>query len=157
MNENTNKVLDCIDQDPALLEQLLKAEQAPMTRGGQRVNPLLNVLDSNISQEETAAVNKELAENPVVQLYSAAAGSIDAKDLLNAVGGTRGLAGSNNAAVRALFDGKLDIKDIMVIIILLKLLKRKNSNTYSNSAIGLLGTLLGLNNTQQSTGGLFSS
>ncbi|MBR0342887.1 MAG: hypothetical protein IJH64_11705, partial [Oscillospiraceae bacterium] len=39
----------------------------------------------------------------------------------------------------------------------LKLLKRKNSNTYSNSAIGLLGTLLGLNNTQQSTGGLFSS
>ena len=50
-----------------------------------------------------------------------------------------------NLALRALFDGKLDIKDIILIIVLLKLFKRKTSNTYNNSAIGLLGTLLGFN------------
>ena len=30
-------------------------------------------------------------------------------------------------------------------IVLLKLFKRKNANTYNNSAIGLLGSLLGFN------------
>ena len=54
-------------------------------------------------------------------------------------------------AVRALFDGRLDLKEIMLIIVLLKLFKRKNSHTYNNSAIGLLGTLLGFNTVSHNT------
>ena len=148
MNQITDKILDSIDQNPALLEQLLNTESAPMTRGGQRVNPLLRSVSDRLGDADFAAVNEELSKNPVIQLYSAASGSLDAKDLLEYTGGTRGTANRGiltNLALRALFDGKLDIKDIILIIVLLKLFKRKTSNTYNNSAIGLLGTLLGFN------------
>ena len=148
MNQITDKILDQIDQNPALLEQLLNSEEAPMTRGGQRVNPLLRSIGSKLDDTVFASVNEELSKNPVIQLYSAASGSLDAKDLLDYTGGTRGTANRGiltNLALRALFDGKLDIKDIILIIVLLKLFKRKTSNTYNNSAIGLLGTLLGFN------------
>ncbi len=148
MNKNTDRILDSIDQNPALLEQLLNSENAPLTRGGQRVNPLLAVAGSSLKEEDIFTVNEELSQNPVIQLYEAAAGSLDAKDLLNYTGGTRGTANRGiltNLALKALFDGKLDIKDIILIIVLLKLFKRKNSHTYNNSAIGLLGTLLGFN------------
>ena len=42
-----------------------------------------------------------------------------------------------------------------ILIVLLKLFKRKNSNTWNNSAIGLLGSLLGYNTNYSS--GLFGS
>ncbi len=154
MNQNTDRILDSIDQNPALLEQLLNTENAPLTRGGQKVNPLLAVAGSDIKNEDIFVVNEELSKNPVIQLYKAAAGSLDAKDLLSYTGGTRGTANRGiltNLALRALFDGKLDIKDIILIIVLLKLFKRKTSNTYSNSAIGLLGSLLGFNQTSTSS------
>ncbi len=157
MNQNTDKILNAIDQNPALLEQLLNIEEAPLTRSGQRVNPLLNVVGGNLSSEDVNSINQELSQNQVVQLYSAAAGSLDAKDLLNYVGGTRGLNAGSNQAVRALFDGRLDLKEIMLIIVLLKLFKRKNAHTYNNSAIGLLGTLLGFNNVYQQNSNPFSS
>lgn len=148
MNQITDKILDQIDQNPALLEQLLNNEDAPMTRGGQRVNPLLRSIGNKLDDTAFASVNEELSKNPIIQLYSAASGSLDAKDLLDYTGGTRGTANRGiltNLALRALFDGKLDIKDIILIIVLLKLFKRKTSNTYNNSAIGLLGSLLGFN------------
>ena len=157
MNQNTDKILNAIDQNPELLEQLLSIEEAPLTRSGQRSNPLLNVVGTNLTNDDVNAVNQELSQNPIVQLYSAAAGSLDAKDLLNYVGGTRGLNANNNQALRALFDGKLDLKEIMLIIVLLKLFKRKNAHTYNNSAIGLLGTLLGFNNSYQQSSNPFSS
>jgi len=146
MNQKTDKILNAIDNDPALLEQLLNMEEAPLTRSGQRVNPLLNILGNNVTNDDVETINRELSDNPIVQLYSAASGALDARDLLNYVGGTRGTRAGSDQAVRALFDGRLDLKEIMLIIVLLKLFKRKNSHTYNNSAIGLLGTLLGFNN-----------
>ena len=145
MNQYTEKVFNSIDQNPELLNQFLNAQNEPMTRGGAVNNPVYNIVGPNASVEDVSQVTQDLANNPAVQLYLASSGSLDAKDLLDYVGGVRGTRANNNAAVRALFDGRLDLKDIMLIIILLKLFKRKNSNTYNNSAIGLLGTLLGLN------------
>ena len=159
MNHYTEKVLKSIDENPELLNQLLNSENAPMTRGGERVNPLLNVI-GNVDTNDMKTVTQELSANPVVQLYMASQGSLDAKDLLQYTGGTTGTRAAGNQAVRALFDGRLDLKEIMLIIVLLKLFKRKNANTYNNSAIGLLGSLLGFNSgySGYSTGGnLFTS
>lgn len=158
MNNYTQKVLKSIDENPELLNQLLNSENAPMTRGGERVNPLLNVV-GNIDANDMRALTQELSANPVVQLYMASQGSLDARDLLQYTGGTTGTRAAGNQAVRALFDGRLDLKEIMLIIVLLKLFKRKNANTYNNSAIGLLGSLLGFNSGYgySSGGNLFSS
>ena len=169
MNQYTEKVFDSIDQNPELLNKLLNAQNEPMTRGTPGNNPIYTITGPNIDPESANQVSQDLANNPAVQLYMASSGSLDAKDLLDYVGGVRGTRANNNAAVRALFDGRLDIKDIVLIIILLKLFKRKNSNTYNNSAIGLLGTLLGFNSGNSgsllqtllgggtSTGGLFGN
>ncbi|MBQ1346637.1 MAG: hypothetical protein IIY65_01430 [Erysipelotrichaceae bacterium] len=159
MNQNTDKILNAIDNDPALLEQLLNMDEAPLTRSGQRANPLLSVVGNNVTNDDVETINRELSDNPIIQLYSAASGSLDAKDLLSYVGGTRATRANSDPAVRALFDGRLDLKDIMLIIVLLKLFKRKNSHTYNNSAIGLLGTLLGFNNSNSynNAGSLFST
>ena len=154
MNNNTNKVLEAIDSNPALLDQLLNGSSGEMTRSGAVSNPLINVL-GNVDRDELNTVSHEVAQNPVVQLFLASSGSLDSKDLLDYVGGVTGKRAASNQAVRALFDGRLDIKDILLIIVLLKLFKRKNSNTWNNSAIGLLGSLLGYNTSYSS--GLFSS
>lgn len=154
MNNNTNKVLEAIDANPELLSQLLNGDSSEMTRSGGRANPLINVL-GNVDANELNTVSHEVAQNPVVQLYLASSGSLDPKDLIDYVGGVTGKRAGNNPAVRALFDGKLDLKEILILIVLLKLFKRKNSNTYNNSAIGLLGSLLGYNTNYNS--GLFSS
>ena len=153
MNNNTNKVLAAIDQNPEILNQLLNGGDGDMTRGG-TVNPLVNILGGNIDRNELQQVTHELTENPAVKLFLASSGSLDAKDLLNYVGGVGGTRASANPAVRALFDGRLDLKEILILIVLLKLFKRKNSNTYNNSAIGLLGSLLGYNTGYNS--GLFN-
>ncbi len=152
MTENTNKVLAAIDRDPKLLEQLLNGDEGALTRGGASQNPLIPIL-GNVSNDELAQVSHEVASNPAVQLYLASSGALDAKDLMETVGGVTGTRAGNNAAVRALFDGRLDLKDILVLIVLLKLFKRKNSNTWNSSAIGLLGSLLGYNTNYNS--GLF--
>ena len=151
MNNNTKKIMMAIDQNPELLKSLLNADPDDITRSNTRANPLINVLGDNVSSQDLNVVSQELAENPVVQLYIASSGSLDATDLINYVGGVSGTRAGNNSAVRALFDGKLDIKEIMLIIVLLKLFKRKNANTYNNSAIGLLGSLLGFNNNNHNT------
>ena len=151
---NTQKVLSAIDKNPELLDQLLNGTPDQLTRGGGRANPLYNILGDDVSNAELATVSQEVAQNPAVQLYLASSGALDAKDLLNYVGGVSGTRAGNDRAVRALFDGRLDLKEILILIVLLKLFKRKNSNTYNNSAIGLLGSLLGYNTNYNS--GLFS-
>ncbi len=145
MNQYTEKLFDSIDSNPELLNQILNAQDEPMTRSGAPVNPLYTIVGPDLEPNDMNEVTQDLANNPAVQLYLASQGSLDANDLMNYVGGTRGTRAGNDPAVRALFDGRLDLKDIMLIIVLLKLFKRKNSHTYNNSAIGLLGTLLGLN------------
>ena len=154
MTNYTNTILDSIDKNPELLEELLNGTNQEVTRGGAKTNPIINILGKNIDNNELSSVSHELSQNPIVQLYLASSGSLDAKDLVDYVGGVTGKRAGNNKAVRALFDGKLDLKDILLIIVLLKLFKRKNSNTYNNSAIGLLGSLLGYNTNYNS--GLFS-
>ena len=141
ITDNTNKVLQAIDNDPELLNYFLHGSEAPTRAGG---NPFAGSL-GGITQQEANTVAQELNDNPVVKLFLASSGALDAKDLVNYVGGVTGRKASDNRAVRALFDGKLDLKEILLIIVLLKLFKRKNANTYSNSAIGLLGSLLGYN------------
>lgn len=153
MNNNTNKVLAAIDQNPEILNQLLNGGTPDMTRGGAMTNPLVNIL-GNVDNSELQQVSQELAQNPLVKLFLASSGSLDAKDLVSYVGGVNGTRANANPAVRALFDGRLDLKEILILIVLLKLFKRKNSNTYNNSAIGLLGSLLGYNTGYNS--GLFN-
>ena len=156
MTNNTTKVLEAIDKNPSLLEELLNGSNQELTRSGAPAgNPVINILGKDIDNQELNQVSHELSQNPVVQLYLASSGSLDAKDLIDYVGGVTGTRANNNPAVRALFDGKLDLKDILLLIVLLKLFKRKNSNTYNNSAIGLLGSLLGYNTNYNS--GLFGS
>ncbi len=152
-NNYTNQVLRSIDENPKLLEELLQGN-GEVTRGG--ASPLTKVLGTNVSHDDLNAVSYELSQNPVIQLYNAASGSLDAEDLVRYVGGVNGTRAGNNQAVRALFDGRLDLKDILLIIVLLKLFKRKNANTYNNSAIGLLGSLLGFN-TNSYSNNLFST
>ena len=153
-NINTQKVLSAIDRDPELLDQLLNGAPEQVTRGGGRANPLYNILGDDVSAQDMASVSHEVAQNPVVQLYLASSGALDSRDLLNYVGGVSGTRAGNDRAVRALFNGRLDLKEILILIVLLKLFKRKNANTYNNSAIGLLGSLLGYNTNYNS--GLFS-
>ena len=88
MNNYTEKVLQSIDDNPDLLNQLLNAESAPMTRSGTRSNPLANVL-GNLDNDSMAAVTQELSANPLIQLFMASSGSLDAQDLLSYTGGTR--------------------------------------------------------------------
>lgn len=155
MTDNTNKVLQAIDHNPDLLNQLLNGGSNELTRSANNTNPIINILGTDVNPQELNTVSQEVASNPVVQLYLASSGSLDPKDLIDYVGGVNGTRAGNNQAVRALFDGRLDLKEIMIIMVLLKLFKRKNSNTYNNSAIGLLGSLLGLNTNYNS--GLFTS
>ena len=157
----TAKLLEALDSRPELLEKILSSENdAAMTRGGNNENSTLRyIFGNNVSSQELNNISKDLGNNPVVQLYLASEGALDAKDLANYVGGFTGSKrslGSNNQAVRALFNGKLDLSEIVILIILLKLFKRKQANTYNNSAIGLLGSLFGFNQYQNNNSGLFS-
>lgn len=169
MTDNkVNLIIDRLDENPDLLEQLVKSgeEESVPTRGMPSQAPsasnfVRQILgDANISEQELAQIQAQLADNKVVQLYEAADGAIDAKELLSYVGGLNGTKGANSysAPVRALFDGRLDLKEILIIIMLLKLFKKKQQTSYSNyyGNSGLFGSLFG-NQQQTYNGGLFSN
>ncbi len=149
MDNFTKKLYEAVDEQPDLLLELLAAE--PVTRAGGAQT--FTVLGQNIPQEQMAQIRRSLADSPIVKLILASAGSLDIVDLLKFVGGLTGnkkAEGNNNKAVKALFDGKLDLKDIMMIIVLLKLFKKKNTSAQQNTGLGLLGSLLGMNTTTNS-------
>jgi hypothetical protein len=164
---NIEKVYAAISSDPALLDRLLEepkpAEDAPVTRsmpwGNQaESNPeLREILGSDVTEEDINQVLDELKDNQVVQLYRQSEGAIDARELLDYVGDLSGTkAGSDNKALRALFDGKLQLKEIIMIILLLKLFKKKQqTNNYTGN--NLLNTLLGGQTQQSTTNSLFNS
>ncbi len=160
MSDKTNKLLSALDENPELLLKILNSDNDAVNKGVSGVTgntALIDVLGTDVTMDDLKDAENVLENNPVVQLYLASAGSLDLNDLTEYVGGvsgTRAGLGVGNLAVRALFDGKLDLKDIILVIVLLKLFKRKNNNTFSNSAIGLFGSLMGLNNSNNS--GLFS-
>ncbi len=159
MSDKTNKVLEAIDENPELLVKILNSDAEALTRGVPGVNgnnELIDILGADITTNDIKDVEETLENNPVVQLYLASAGSLDVNDLVNYCGGVSGQKRGviTNMALKALLGGKLDLKVVILVIVLLKLFKRKNQNTYSNSAIGLLGSLMGANT--QNNSGLFS-
>ena len=160
MSESTQKVLLALDENPELLLKILGEENDALTRGGvpgqTGSGTLINIMGEGTTVEDLKDAEKALEENPVVQLYLASAGSLDVNDLVNYCGGVSGQKRGviTNMALKALLSGKLDLKVVILVIVLLKLFKRKNQNTYSNSAIGLLGSLMGANTSNNS--GLFS-
>ena len=169
MSENyLNKVLETLDENPDLLDTLIHPakEDAPVTRGmpsaSQASDFVRSILGSDVDEREAASVRAALADNPVVQLYEAADGAIDASELLKYVGGlTPQKANTSNKAVKALFDGKLNLSEIIMIIMLLKMFKKKQQQQqqsyYNMNNLGLLGTLLGGNAYANNNNSYFSN
>jgi len=131
---NIEKVYAAISSDPALLDRLFEetkpAEDAPVTRsmpwGNQAESntELKEILGTDVTEDDINKVLDELKDNQVVQLYRQSEGAIDAKELLDYVGDLSGTkAGSDDKALRALFDGKLQLKEIIMIILLLNKLR----------------------------------
>ncbi len=160
---NFEKVSAAISSDPQLLERLYKAPSEAPTRsmpwGGaaEENTELKQILGENVSEQEINDVLNELNDNQLVQLYRQSEGAIDAKELMEFAGDLSASKAADQPAVRALFDGKLQLKEIILIILLLKLFKKKQQTSYNSySSGGLLNSLLG---TQQPsvTNNLFSS
>lgn len=164
---NFEKVSAAISSDPEVLNRLYDApaeEEQPTRSMPWMEEPKENeeirrILGNDVSEQEISEVLNELNDNQIVQLYRQSEGAIDAKELMEFAGDLNATKASGNPAVRALFDGKLQLKEIILIILLLKLFKKKQQaqSSYSNySSNNLLNSLLG---TQQpsTTNNLFSS
>lgn len=158
---NFEKVSAAISTDPDLLNRLFESEAPVRGMPGMDAQPenaeLRSILGKEVSEQEVNDVLNELNDNQIVQLYRQAEGAIDAKDLMDFAGDLSAAKASNDPGVRALFDGKLQLKEIILIILLLKLFKKKQQTSYNSySSGGLLNSLLG---TQQPsvTNNLFSS
>ena len=140
MSEKTNKLLNALDDDPQLLLKILNSDNDAVLKGVSGVTgntELINILGDDVSLNDLKDAENTLENNPVVQLYLASGGALDIDDLTSYVGGvsgTRAGVGSSNPVTRALFDGRLDLKEIILIIVLLKLFKKR---TATRSAIPL--------------------
>lgn len=150
MAGNTEKVLQALSDNPALLEKLLAAKKEQPTRALPGQDPtslfLKGILGDNA---DTTSTSDALEKNGLMQLYLGADGAIDAKELMDFVGGFSGKNAEKNQSVKALLDGKLDFKEILMLLALMKLIKGKKPAAQQNSGLGLLGTLLGANTQQQ--------
>ena len=160
MNENAKKILQALENDPALIDTLLKAPEEPVTRGMPSASGpealISQLLGGNASAEDISSAEDALRDNKVLQLLSGAEGSLDAKELISYVGGLENNE-TDDKTVRAFLDGKLDLKEILLIIMLLKMFKKKNShNSTFSTGSSFLSTMLGLSQPQQNTG-LFSN
>lgn len=141
-NTNTFDVLDALT--PEVMNQLLKAKQEGATRAAGE-DPFTDVLKGILGKDaDVAAASDKLNTNGLMQLFLGADGDIDAKELMDYVGSFKGGAGSNpnnNNAVRALLDGKLDFKEILMLLALLKLMK-SGKKPQAQTSGGLLNSLL---------------
>lgn len=146
-----NEVYAAIKKDPSLLSSLSETEntEAVPTRAmpglsdSAVTDALREILGQNASDQEVNEVMQELEDNNLFKLYKASDGTIDAGELLEYAGELDGSEVSkDNTALRALFDGKLDLKEILLIILLLKLFKKKKQQqqTSSNPLQYLFGT-----------------
>ena len=129
-----NELYKAIRKDPSLLSAISNAEnkEAAPTRAmpglsdSAVADALKEILGQDASDQEVNEVMKELENNNLFKLYKASDGTIDAGELLEYAGELDGSGVSkDNTALRALFDGKLDLKEILLIILLLKLFKKK--------------------------------
>ena len=146
-----NEVYAAIKKDPSLLSSLSETEntEAVPTRAMPGLSDsavtvaLREILGQNASDQEVNEVKQELEDNNLFKLYKASDGTIDAGELLEYAGELDGSGVSkDNTALRALFDGKLDLKEILLIILLLKLFKKKKQQqqTATNPLQSLFGT-----------------
>ncbi|MBQ3459840.1 MAG: hypothetical protein IJH14_04130 [Solobacterium sp.] len=146
-----NEVYAAIKKDPSLLSSLSETEntEAVPTRAmpglsdSAVTDALREILGQNASDQEVNEVKQELEDNNLFKLYKASDGTIDAGELLEYAGELDGSGVSkDNTALRALFDGKLDLKEILLIILLLKLFKKKKQQqqTATNPLQSLFGT-----------------
>ena len=144
---NFEKVSAAISTDPDLLNRLFESEAPVRGMPGMDAQPenaeLRSILGKEVSEQEVNDVLNELNDNQIVQLYRQAEGAIDAKDLMDFAGDLSAAKASNDPGVRALFDGKLQLKEIILIILLLKLFKKKQQTQTSYNSGNLLSTLLG--------------
>ena len=154
-----NELYKAIRKDPSLLSAISNAEnkEAAPTRAmpglsdSAVADALKEILGQDASDQEVNEVMKELENNNLFKLYKASDGTIDAGELLEYAGGLEGSEVSkDNTALRALFDGKLDLKEILLIILLLKLFKKKNqTQTATTANNNPLQSLFGTTQTQQ--------
>ena len=151
---SAQKILKALQDDPALIDELLKAAEAPVTRdagGPSETESFISQLVGSTDPDSVRAAEDALKNNKVLELYSGAEGAIDAKELIDYVGGLEG-SENKDSTVRAFLDGKLDLKEILMIIMLLKMFKKKNTNASYSTGSNLLSTLFGLSQPQQSSG-----
>ncbi len=158
MAENTEKVFAALSENPELMEQLLAAKQEGPTRAMPGQDPVSEILQGILGQgADVSAASEAVDANGLMQLYLGAGGDIDAKELMDYVGGFSGTKADKDPSVRALLDGKLDFKEILMLIAILKLLKGKKKPQQQTSG-GLIGSLLGANQQPQNSAlDLFSS
>jgi len=160
MSDNTEKVFSALSENPALMEQLLKAKKEAPTRAMPGQDPTSLFLRSILGEDnDVSTTANALEDNGLMQLYLGADGDIDAKELMDYVGGFSGTKANNNPSVKALLDGKLDFKEILMLLALMKLIKGGKKPAQS-SGLGLLGSLLGGNSQQSQSNSalnLFSS
>ena len=164
-NDLTTKVLSQLENNPEMITDLVTKNEENATRAlmpgedDAQTAMLKGILGADAAPEALAAVTQALSDNGVMQLMLKSAGTIDPKELLAYTGGftsTERANPTNSAAVKALFDGKLDFKDILVLIALLKLFKGKQSNSSAlGSGLSLLSSLMGGSNSS-STGALLN-
>ena len=155
------QIYDAISADPSLLNEL--TADAPVTRAMPQfaepagADTIRSILKEDLSDEEISELIGELNANNAVRLFKEADGTIDAKELMDYIGDLSGEK-ADSPSVRALFDGKLQLKEILLIILLLKLFKKKQTQQ-TNTGSGLLNSLLfGQQAQQQSYGNnLFSN
>lgn len=148
LNDLTNKVFEALEKQPELLVPLTTAsEEATRVMPGEETaetKMIRGILGNVVTDEAINNVTRSLNDNSIMQLLMNSEGALDPKDLLAYTGGfvsSEKANPSNNSAVRALFDGKLEIKEILMLIALLKLFKGKNQQQTSSG--GLLGSLFG--------------
>ena len=153
-----NEVYAAIKKNPSLLSSLSETEntEAVPTRAmpglsdSAVTDALREILGQNASDQEVNEVKQELEDNNLFKLYKASDGTIDAGELLEYAGELDGSGVSkDNTALRALFDGKLDLKEILLIILLLKLFKKKKQQ--QQTATNPLQSLFGTTQPQQQT------
>ena len=157
MSSNESKILQILEKDPSMIDRILEASEAPVTRGMPGESGLdsaiAQILGADASADDIRSAEEALSDNKVLQLYRGAEGSLDANELISYMGGLSG--NSDDKTVRAFLDGKLDLKEILIIVMLLKMFKKKNTQASYNTGSSFLSSLFGMSQPQNT--GLFGN
>ena len=152
-NNNYETLFDKLQENPELMSSLLAAKQeGPVRAGGEDATSqiLKQLLGNGASAEDVSKAAEALDANALMQLYLGAGGDIDAKELLEYTGGFKGTNPNNSESVRALMNGKLEFKELLILIALFKLMTGGKKPAANTNTGGLLGSMLG-GNTQQNS------